>query len=78
LQLAKENLAAFRISKDWSTVKKVTGYIVECAWDIEVRPFASHVRKLLWEDETKFRLLVSLDEISWRRKSGDRVHLPYL
>jgi len=48
LQLIKEKLAAFRISKDWSAVKEVTGYIVECAWEIEVRPFASHVRKLLW------------------------------
>jgi len=48
LQLIKENLAAFMISKDSSPVKEVTGYIVECAWEIEVRPFASHVRKLLW------------------------------
>jgi hypothetical protein len=47
LQLIKENLAAFRISKDWSPVKKVTGYRAECAWEIEVRLFASHARKLL-------------------------------
>jgi len=49
LQLIKENLTALRIRKDWSAVKEVTGYIVECAWDIEVRPFVSHVRKLLLE-----------------------------
>jgi len=48
LQLIKENLTALRIRKDWSAVKEVTGYIVECTWEIEVRPFASHVRKLLW------------------------------
>jgi hypothetical protein len=48
LQLIEENLAAFRISKDWSAVKEVSGYIVECAWKIEVRPFSSHARKLLW------------------------------
>jgi len=48
LQFIKKNLAALRISKDWNAVKEVTGYIVECAWEIEVRPFASHVRKLLW------------------------------
>jgi hypothetical protein len=41
LQLIKENLAAFRISKDWSAVKEVTGYLVECSWEIEVRPFAA-------------------------------------
>jgi len=48
LQFIKEHLAAFRISKDWSALKEVGGYIVECAGEIEVRPFASHVRKLLW------------------------------
>jgi hypothetical protein len=47
LQFIKENLTALRISKDWSAVKEFTGYIVECAWEIEVRPFASHMRKLL-------------------------------
>ena len=54
MQLIKENLATLGISKDWSALKEVTGYIVECAWEIEVRPFASPVRKLLGRDETKF------------------------
>ena len=42
LQLIKEDLTAFRIGKDWCAVEEVTCYIVECAWEIEVGPFASH------------------------------------
>jgi len=36
LQLIKEDLAGFRIGKDRGPIKRVTGYIVECAWEIEV------------------------------------------
>ena len=62
MQLIKENLAAFRINKDWSAVKEVTGYIVECAWEIEVRPFEPCGEALLqW---MRLNSVVSLDEIS--------------
>jgi len=40
LELSEKSLAACRLGKDWEHVDAVAGDIVECAREVEVRPFA--------------------------------------
>jgi len=47
LKLIQESYAESRHGKNRNAVKEVTGNKVKCSWQIEVRPFASHVRKPL-------------------------------
>ncbi len=47
LELGEKSYAASRLGKDWQPVDAVAGDIVECAWQVEVRPFAGHVKMFL-------------------------------
>jgi hypothetical protein len=47
LELGEKSFATCRLGKDWEPVDAVAGDIVECAGEVEVRPLAGHVRKLL-------------------------------
>lgn len=44
LEFLKQGIAACRISENGKAVEKVSGDIMQCAWKVEIRPLASHLR----------------------------------